>query len=53
MIAEAALCLALDHLSQDESLNRGGLLTPATACGQALIDRLVSQGIEFEVIESS
>lgn len=55
MISEAALCLALDDLVGEARpgapLVHGGLLTPATACGQALIDRLVAAGIEFRVIE--
>ena len=53
MISEAAMCLALDDTSGDDSLLPGGMLTPALACGQALIDRLVAAGIEFRVIERS
>jgi saccharopine dehydrogenase (NAD+, L-glutamate forming) len=52
MICEAALCLALDE-RDDEGLLSGGVLTPASACGQALIDRLVATGIEFRVLERS
>jgi len=45
MLAESALCLAHDELSE-----RAGQLTPAVAMGQALIDRLVAAGIEFRVL---
>ncbi len=44
MLAESALCLAHDELPE-----RSGLLTPAAAMGQALIDRLTGAGITFEV----
>jgi len=47
MIAEAAVCLALDPL--DES---GGVMTPAVAMGEALIARLTKNaGLTFEVMD--
>ncbi|MEA2144888.1 MAG: hypothetical protein QOG59_475 [Solirubrobacteraceae bacterium] len=45
MLAESALCLALDELPQ-----RAGQLTPAVAMGDALIARLTRAGIAFEVL---
>src|SRR5205823_1814484 len=42
MLAESALCLAFDDLPP-----AAGQLTPATAMGQALIERLTRAGIEF------
>jgi short subunit dehydrogenase-like uncharacterized protein len=45
MLAESALCLALDELAQ-----RAGQLTPAVAMGDALIARLTAAGIGFEVL---
>jgi short subunit dehydrogenase-like uncharacterized protein len=45
MLAESALCLAFDDLPK-----RGGQLTPAVAMGDALIARLTSAGIRFEVL---
>jgi short subunit dehydrogenase-like uncharacterized protein len=45
MLAESALCLAHDDLPE-----RAGLLTPAVAMGEALITRLQSRGITFEVV---
>jgi short subunit dehydrogenase-like uncharacterized protein len=45
MLAESALCLAHDELPE-----RAGQLTPAVAMGDALITRLQSAGIRFEVV---
>jgi short subunit dehydrogenase-like uncharacterized protein len=45
MFMEAALCLAGDV---DRRLSEGGVLTPATAMGSALIDRLRSAGMTIE-----
>ena len=50
MIAESALCLALDEL---EVPHQGGVLTPATAMGTRLIDRLKAAGLTFEVQRDS
>jgi short subunit dehydrogenase-like uncharacterized protein len=44
MLAESALCLAHDSLPET-----AGQVTTAAAMGDALIDRLVRAGIEFEV----
>lgn len=43
MLGEAALCLARDELPK-----RGGILTPATAMGFTLIERLRAVGMTFE-----
>ena len=40
MMGESALCLALDELP-----DRFGVLTPATAMGTALVDRLRAAGM--------
>ena len=44
MLAESALCLALDPLE-----GPGGVLTPASAMGEALIARLRDAGLRFVV----
>jgi short subunit dehydrogenase-like uncharacterized protein len=41
MLGQSALCLALDN---DHLPDRAGVLTPATAMGAALADRLRSAG---------
>jgi short subunit dehydrogenase-like uncharacterized protein len=46
MIAESALCLARD---QDRLPANYGILTPSTAMGSTLRQRLVARGIEFTV----
>jgi len=45
MLGESALCLALDR---DRLPDRAGVLTPATAMGAALADRLRAAGQIFE-----
>jgi short subunit dehydrogenase-like uncharacterized protein len=46
MLSEAALCLAFD----DEQLpGDGGVLTPATAMGMRLVERLRAAGMTFEI----
>jgi short subunit dehydrogenase-like uncharacterized protein len=45
MLAQSALCLAHDQLPETR-----GMVTPAVAMGQALIDRLVGVGIAFEQV---
>jgi short subunit dehydrogenase-like uncharacterized protein len=45
MLGESALCLALDDLPA-----RAGVLTPATAMGGALADRLRSAGHSYRVV---
>lgn len=44
MLSESALCLALDKRSSE-----GGVLTPATALGDRLLQRLRAAGMTFEV----
>jgi short subunit dehydrogenase-like uncharacterized protein len=46
MLGEAGLCLAFDG---DRLPKRAGVLTPATAMGTALADRLRAAGFTFEV----
>jgi len=46
MQGESALCLVLDR---DRLPDRAGVLTPATALGSALADRLRAQGFEIDV----
>lgn len=48
MLAESALCLALDH---DQLPKQYGVITTAVAMGEVLIKRLQDAGIKFEVIE--
>lgn len=45
MLGESALCLALDDLP-----DAAGVLTPATAMGQPLADRLNAAGHRYEVV---
>jgi short subunit dehydrogenase-like uncharacterized protein len=46
MLGESALCLASDAAKLDD---RFGVLTPATAMGMTLVDRLRSAGMTFDV----
>ena len=46
ILGEAAMSLAFDDLPRT-----AGPVTPAAAMGDALIDRLVSAGITFELVE--
>ncbi len=48
MLGESALCLAVDEV--DTGLD-GGVLTPASALGDALVERLHAAGISFNVLE--
>lgn len=48
MLAESALSLAIDEPRQGAE---GGVLTPATAFGPTLIDRLRRAGMTFDVIQ--
>jgi short subunit dehydrogenase-like uncharacterized protein len=50
MLGESALCLALDG---DRLPDRAGVLTPATAMGSVLADRLRAAGQTFDVSEGS
>jgi short subunit dehydrogenase-like uncharacterized protein len=45
MLGESALCLALDNLP-----DAAGVLTPATAMGRALAERLVAAGHSYRVV---
>jgi short subunit dehydrogenase-like uncharacterized protein len=47
MAAESALCLARDR---ERLPARAGVLTPAVAMGDALLERLQRAGIQFEVV---
>ncbi|WP_446210869.1 saccharopine dehydrogenase family protein [Micromonospora sp. IBSANI012] len=47
MLAESALCLACDDLP-----STAGQVTPVTAMGDALLDRLVKAGITFRVLDA-
>jgi short subunit dehydrogenase-like uncharacterized protein len=53
MVAEAALALAFqrDQLPATQLFQGGGFLTPASAFGHVLIDRLQAAGMNFEVKE--
>lgn len=46
MLAEASMCLAKDALDEDA---KGGVLTPASAMGNALVERLKRAGMTWEV----
>lgn len=46
MIAESAVCLAQDQASLPATY---GVLTPATAMGSVLRERLVNRGINFRI----
>lgn len=46
MLGESAVCLALDRGSLAA---RGGVLTPATAMGMTLVERLRDAGVSFDV----
>lgn len=50
MCAESALCLAQDG---DRLPERWGVLTPAAAMGDALLERLVRAGLCFETLEGA
>jgi short subunit dehydrogenase-like uncharacterized protein len=46
LLGESALCLALDA---DRLPQGGGVLTPATAMGDVLMERLRVSGVTFDV----
>jgi short subunit dehydrogenase-like uncharacterized protein len=48
-VCESALCLALDAEALPGGRERGGVLTPATGLGHALVDRLRRAGVTIEV----
>ena len=45
MLGESALCLALDDLPET-----AGVLTPASAMGRVLADRLIEAGHTYRVV---
>lgn len=49
MSAEAGLCLALEECRLRLPSGRAGVLTPATAFGGLLVERLAARGIAFRV----
>lgn len=49
MLCEAALCLALEAQRLPGGAARGGVLTPASGLGQALVDRLRNAGMTLVV----
>jgi short subunit dehydrogenase-like uncharacterized protein len=48
MLVESALCLASDALSSE-----GGILTPMSAMGDALIERLTAAGLQIGIVENA
>lgn len=53
MVLEAGLCLALDaEACAAAGCLQGGVLTPASAMGLVLIDRLKQAGLKFDITES-
>ena len=48
-LCESALCLALDEPHLPGGLGRGGILTPATALGDPLADRLRRTGMIIQI----
>jgi short subunit dehydrogenase-like uncharacterized protein len=53
MVLEAGLCLALDGAACDEAgCLKGGVLTPASAMGLVLIERLRRAGLTFDITSS-
>jgi short subunit dehydrogenase-like uncharacterized protein len=46
MLSESALCLAFDGA---ELKSEGGILTPASAMGMRLVERLRAAGMTFEI----
>jgi short subunit dehydrogenase-like uncharacterized protein len=53
LLLEAGLCLALDGAACDAAgCSRGGVLTPASAMGMVLVQRLRAAGVRFEITSS-
>jgi len=48
MISESAVCLALDQASLPQQY---GILTPATAMGNVLRERLQKRDIKFSIVK--
>ena len=53
MLAETGLLLALERPSLPPRAAAGGFLTPASACGARLRERLHERGIAFEALDLS
>jgi short subunit dehydrogenase-like uncharacterized protein len=52
MLLEAGLCLVLQQEQlQKAGCAKGGVLTPATAMGMVLVERLRAAGLTFEVTD--
>jgi short subunit dehydrogenase-like uncharacterized protein len=51
-VCESALCLAVDTQRLPGGPPRGGVLTPATALGELLAERLRAADVTLEVGES-
>ena len=51
-VCESALALAVDALRLPGAPERGGVLTPATAFGDVLVERLRAAGIGIRIIEA-
>ncbi|MFT7624794.1 MAG: short subunit dehydrogenase-like uncharacterized protein [Myxococcota bacterium] len=49
MLCESALALALDRDQLPGGASRGGVLTPATALGDVLVERLKSAGLSINI----
>jgi short subunit dehydrogenase-like uncharacterized protein len=53
MLLEAGLCLALDQAKcAAAGYQQGGVLTPASAMGMVLVERLRAADIHFDVVQS-
>jgi hypothetical protein len=53
MVLEAGLCLALDgQATAAAGCHSGGVLTPASAMGLVLIERLRRAGLKFGITDS-
>jgi len=53
MLLEAALCLAQQkEEAKLMGLQHSGVLTPASALGMLLVDRLCKAGFKFEILPS-
>ncbi|GIL67213.1 hypothetical protein Vafri_20650 [Volvox africanus] len=52
MLLETGLALVLDapRLAADPRLARGGVMSPAAACGSVLLERLRAAGFSFDVV---
>ena len=52
MVLEIALCIALQSEDLErEGMLKGGVLTPATAFGPVLVNRLQKAGLKWEIVD--